>query len=169
MSRDWAPPPITISGRSKKLPDFVNWMVQVPVVSEKARSVLSPMIGDYVQFLPFHELKRKRYYALNVTCVETSILSEAKSGIRYRDGAGKEPMSLDRAAFDVDPSYKLPPIFKVSLPQGPVFSDVYVARPFADIAIEHRLTGFELADPSEVSRLYIIEGRSQNVVPGIVG
>ena len=66
---NWTPPSITINGKSKKLADIISWMIQSPVISEKMKNILQDLCGDSVQFLRFHDLKNKPYYAMNVLAV----------------------------------------------------------------------------------------------------
>src|SRR2546427_2089610 len=66
MATKWRPPPVTIQGKSKRLTDFVSWMHQAPVCSERAKDSLEPVIGDSVEFLRLVEIRGKPYYAINV-------------------------------------------------------------------------------------------------------
>jgi hypothetical protein len=169
MPEDWKAPPITIAGRSKGLPDIMSWMTKAPLVSERTKLALVPVARECVQFLPFHELRGKRFFVMNVVRVERGLLDAQRSTIQYSKGEPREPLYLEAAVFKIDAEQHVPPIFKAALPEGHVFSEVFVTGKFADVAIEHRLTGFELADPTRENLSYVLAGKSQNVVPGIVG
>lgn len=168
MPLDWIPPQVTLSGKSKKLPDFASWMTCAPVVSEKAKQALEPILNSYVQFLPFHEIKEKKFYAMNVIHVESHLLDVGKSDISYSMTEPKFALSLRRAFFVEPLPSELPPIFKIFASPRTVFGDIFVTKQFADIAIEHKLTGIALADPQQNSLKFVLAGKSQNVVPGII-
>src|SRR2546425_5985240 len=66
MQEGWTSPGIRISGRSKRLRDFLSWMSSAPVISEKAKDALEDLIRPYAEILPLIELRGKLYYAVNV-------------------------------------------------------------------------------------------------------
>jgi hypothetical protein len=66
MIDSWELPPVTPHGSSYKAADVVSWMLRAPVVSERAKEALSGICTDLVEFLPFHSVKKKRYFAVNV-------------------------------------------------------------------------------------------------------
>lgn len=167
MSSDWTLPPLSLSGKSKKLPDFVGWMRCAPVVSEKAMRALAPDLNEFVQFLPFHEIKGKKFYAMNVLHVENDLLDLNKSEILFGSDELKRVLSLDRVTFASPLPGNLPPIFKVSV-RGQVLGDIFVTRTFADLAIEHKLTGIALADPYQNPLKMVLAKMSMNVVPGVI-
>jgi len=169
MPAGWTPPPVTVAGKSKKPADMVSWMTKAPIASERAMRAFEPIARDCVQFLPFHELRGKKFFVMNVVRVERDLLDPQESAIQYTKTDPPQPMSLQSAAFSIRTHRNLPSIFKVALSHGPAFSQVFVSRSFADVAIADRLTGFELADPAEDSLDYELSGKSQNVVGGIVG
>lgn len=164
ISLPWEPPPVEIDGKSKKLPDFVSWMKCVPVVSDRAKLVLEQVAKDQIQFLPFHDIKGKKYYALNVVNIEHHVLDKAKSSIFFASTGAA--ISLDKAVFINPLPSNLPPIFKVEA-DGEIFGDIFVSRIFADIAIQHQFTGIALADPKLDPLDELLSNRPANVVPGI--
>jgi hypothetical protein len=167
MRDDWDPPPIEISGKSKKLPDFVIWMTSAPVVSEKAMLALKQVASDCLQFLEFHPIKGRPYFAMNVIKVEAGLLDMAKSDIFYADGDTKEvPTIIRRAFFREREGKSVPPIFKVSI-KGSVMSEIFVSRAFGEVAVENSLTGVALADPSVPSLVQALSGQDPNVFPGL--
>lgn len=66
MEDNWEIPPVKMVGVSGKAPDFVSWMGCAPVISEKATDLLYPICQDLVEFLPFHQIREKKYFAVNV-------------------------------------------------------------------------------------------------------
>jgi hypothetical protein len=170
MLENWVIPEIDLRGKSKKVADFVSWSISgcAYMVSKKARLALEPVLNEYVEFLPFHDIKGKPYYAVNVLQVEPNLLDADKSEILYGYDEPKNILILKSAVF-VDPlPNKLPPIFKIEF-NGRIRSEIFVTKPFADILIEHQLTGIELADPGKYDLPYVLANKSQNVVQGIIG
>jgi hypothetical protein len=168
MASDWVPPPTKLLGKSKKLADFVSWMKCAPVVSERAMRVLEPALQGCVQFFPFHEIKGRNYFAMNVICVDRRLLDKARSKILYVGDENDHAIAVREATF-IDPlPPKLPPIFKISLAGGNVLGDIYVTRAFAEVAIGHKLTGIALSDPSQSPMKLALNAQPLNVVPGIV-
>ena len=114
-------------------------MLTAPVVSEKAKNILESAFKNELQFLPFHSIKGKLSFAMNVTCLVKDLLNMTKSDIHYGDD-GKRIISIDRAVFKKPLPESLPPIFKLSI--NP--SDIFVTQPFVDLVIEQKLTGLSL-------------------------
>ena len=167
MTADWAQPEIEIFGKSKKTADFMSWGMSVVLVSEKAKNLLEPVLGSCVEFLPFQEIKGKPYFAMNVVRVEPNLLDLNKTQAHFSIDEPKYIIALDSAVF-VDPlPTELPPIFKIEYNKK-VNSEVFVTRPFVDVVVQHQLIGIELADPSKRAMPFILDRKSQNVVPGIV-
>jgi hypothetical protein len=160
MPDDWELPPLEILGKSKKLGDFVGWRLDIPVVSERAKAVLQPLLGDDVQFLRFHDLRNKPYYAMNVLRIEDYMDNERSSGQRLSDGT---LFTYHRYAFKDSLPDDLPPIFKVTSS-----SSVFVSRRFAEAIVSNRLTGACLQDPSKSGITLIASGQPLNVYPGLV-
>jgi len=166
--QNWEPPPVTIAGRSKKLPDIVAWSVRAPVVSEKAANVLRSVLGTCAEFLPFHQIRGHVYFAMNVLCVERDLLDVERSDVKYA-ADGETVLALETAAFLQPLPHRPEPIFKIALEARRPFGDIFVGPPFCKAAIDNRLTGFELTNPAQSSASLSISGHSANVVPGIVG
>ncbi len=166
IANNWKPPAIHILGKSKKIGDFIGWS-GAPLVTKKARNALEPILGGYAQFLPFHAIKNKEIFVMNVIRVEHDFLDIAKSKILYVGPEPQSPVALHIAIFKPQLPKVLPPIFKVIMPPDEVSSEIFVTTAFADIVIEHQLTGIELADPSVHSLKATLTGKSQNVVQGV--
>lgn len=131
----WEPPPVTINGRSKPLADFVSWMNRAPIVSERTMKLIENLVGSDVEFLPFHKLKNKGYYAMNVLRCE-DLIDYEKSVL--------DPL-LERIYFIENLPDVLPPIFKC----GDKFGDIFVTFPFIDMMLNNKMTGAKLAYPEE--------------------
>lgn len=166
MRLDWPPPPVEIHGKSKKVPDFVSWMTSAPVVSEKAKSVLSPVIGESVQFLPFIKIKNKQFYALNVLAVKANVLDLERSEILFSSCEPRKILSLHTTIFSEDCRHNFPPIFKVSEAED-ILGDIFVTDKFAEIIVQHQLTGAALADPNTPILPLVLAQKSVNAVPGV--
>lgn len=167
---NWTPPSITINGKSKKLADIISWMIQSPVISEKMKNILQDLCGDSVQFLRFHDLKNKPYYAMNVLAVVPDIVDLELSELKYVVGSTPpKPYDVTRCIFSskID-SIEIPPIFKISL-GGRVLSDIFVSKPFVDMAIAEKFTGFALMNPSRNSFQALLNGENPNDIEGIIG
>ena len=165
---DWQAPPITINGKTKRLPDFVLWMIGAPIVSERAWSALESLLGAHVQLLPFHHLKEKRYFALNVLEVLHDVLDLKASDVTYSKGDPPIALHLGRTMFSGIDGLELPPMFKISAgkEQKP-FGEIFVTRPFVDIALAQGFKGLALADPSRDSFRDVLDRRARNAVPGL--
>ena len=50
LPNTWSFPNIEIDKKSYPVRDFVGWMLSAPIVSEKAKDILYPLISPYVQF-----------------------------------------------------------------------------------------------------------------------
>jgi hypothetical protein len=66
MAHAWELPSVTLDGTSYKATDFVSWMLRAPVVSEKAKNAMAGICEGLVEFLPFHPVKGRAYWAVNV-------------------------------------------------------------------------------------------------------
>jgi hypothetical protein len=161
MPEDWELPPLEILGKSKKLGDCVGWMLQAPIVSERARTVLEPIVGADVQFVRFHDLRGKPYYGMNVLRVERDYLDVERSKCNRRpDG---DIVVCMQYVFRASLSSELPAIFKIHPESG-----VFVTRRFAEAIVEHKLTGFCLQDPGQNAFALMGKGLPLNAYPGLL-
>ena len=129
-------------------------------MSKRAKELIQNLCGDDVEFLRFHDLKGKPYYAMNVLRVVDVLDIESCDGAR--DDSGKlfyaNKFSFKKSAKN------LPPMFK-----EPVFlTTIFVTEPFANMAIENELTGLALSDPSIDELSLIVQSKDLNVVEGII-
>jgi hypothetical protein len=161
MAANWQPPPVTVSGKSKRLQDFVSWMYKAPVCSEKAKTCLEPVIGDYVEFLLLTHIKEKPYFAINVLKV-VDCLDKDNSDLVYSSSEPGYIRNVETYGFIPDRLEHVP-IFKVPL----TVSSVFVTRDFVDVVINNKLWGAKFADPSINSWEYVFGRKSANTVPGV--
>ena len=158
---NWKPPPVRIQGKSKRLRDFVSWMNSAPVLSLKAKDCLDALIGPHCQLFPLIELRRKQYYAVNVTTL-VDCLDTAKSEILYASDEPGHILAIDCYVFKPGPGPS--PIFKLPQYDGAVF----VTRPFVDAVIAGGLRGAVFADPTRNELEKLVRGEPLNVVPGVL-
>ena len=142
MAERWNPPSLTIDGKALRLRDFVSWMIQAPVISDVARSALEPLVSKSVEFLPLIELRKKRYYAMNVLRL-VDCLDRSESEILYSPDDPERILTINKFQFDRGRIISAP-IFKI--PDDP--SCVFVMQAFIDAVIDSRLTGAKFADPT---------------------
>lgn len=161
MAANWKPPAVRILGKSKRLRDFVAWMLKAPVISEKAKNALQPLIAPHAEILPLIELRGKMFFAVNVTTL-VACLDKEKSDILYAPDEPGRILNISRYFFN-ESRVKPVPIFK--LLEFPI--DVFVTRPFVDAVISNGLRGAAFGDPSVSPFDAILAGRSHNVVPGV--
>jgi hypothetical protein len=162
MLKGWEPPPVTVDGKSLRLRDFVSWMTAAPVVSEKAKQTLEPLIGEFVEFLPLTELRGQRYFAVNVLKF-VDCLDQSASKIVYSPSQPKEILTVTTYGF-IPTRLEAVPIFKL-----PNYTSVVLVRqPFVDVVVQSRLTGAKFADPSKNPWPAVLRRESCNVVPGVL-
>ncbi len=170
MAETWQPPEVTLSGKSKKLPDIMGWQVGAELVSQRAKLLLEPILASHVEFLPFDAIKGKPYFAMNVLQqMSVDILDIQRSKFLFPKEGKKTVENVDvlEAAVFKDLPENLPPIFKLRIRSDYLLAKIYVTQPFVDVVVQHQLTGIELADPGEYALPYILDRKSMNVVPGV--
>lgn len=154
----WQPPLLMLLNKAKPLKDFIAFDLKAPVVSDRARVALAPLIGPYCECLPLINIEGIDYYAVNTLTV-CDCVDLARSDILYSPDDPQRILTVNRYAF-VETAVPDLPIFKV-FPYGPVF----VRQPFVDCVIEHGLTNAEFYDPSVDALQLLSQGKSPNVVP----
>ncbi len=81
LQSEWEVPPVTIYPKSYKVADFVGWMLMAPVVSDRTKQIITSALKVEVEFLPFHSLKGRPYYAMNVMSLDpTSAIFKKTTG-----------------------------------------------------------------------------------------
>ncbi|MBN2369882.1 MAG: hypothetical protein JXO72_05295 [Vicinamibacteria bacterium] len=133
------------------------------MISERAKSALEPLIAPHCEILPLIELRRRQYYAVNVLTV-IDCVDHARSDICYAQGDPLRVTNVFGLRFHVQRIPSNVPIFKVPIGN---FRDVLVTHPFVDAVIANGLRGAAFADPAADPFRAIMQGKSQNVVPGV--
>jgi hypothetical protein len=162
MDSSWTPPPIRIEGKSLPVRDFVSWMMSAPVISEKARGVLQPLLIEHCEILPLIELRRKMYYAINVLTM-VDCLDEEKSDILYAPDDPEYVLSISRFILREN---KIPgdvAIFKIPQDVGVVFA----TKRFVDAVKANQLRGAMFLDPAASQFGKLLSGESLNVIPDL--
>jgi hypothetical protein len=139
MRDGWVPPQISLRAPSARAKDFVSWCLAAPVISDRARRALEPLIGPHVEFLPLLELDRVQYWAVNVLGF-VDCLDRDSSEVVYSPDDGR-PMNILSYRF-VPERLTDVPVFKVS-----EASAVLVRQQTAAAVWEAGLTGVRFADP----------------------
>lgn len=87
MGARWRVPEAEIYGRSYPVPDFVAWMHSAPIISEKAKISLHNLCENFVEYLPFYNVKGVQLFALNVLSmdVDSPIFKKSRSGPVFVD------------------------------------------------------------------------------------
>lgn len=141
LIENWNPPDINVLGKSKKLKDVISWMHKAPVLSERAKDILAPLISPYAEFLPLIVLYGNNYYALNVVNL-VECLDYERSEILFAPDEPSRILSISRTYF-IENKLDTSPIFKIS--EWPSY--VFVRRSFMDKVLENHLTGFIFVEP----------------------
>ena len=102
MGQDWRPLPLELVNRSKKLRDFVSWTVGAPLVSLRAREAIEALGPGAIEFLPFHPLKGKPYFAMNV--LQTADVLDLEASDVLRDSRFTHGRGLQRPGMCVHPA-----------------------------------------------------------------
>lgn len=162
MLDGWISPAIRIHGKSKRLRDFISWMMPAPVISEKARQVLEPLIIEYCEILPLIELRGIQYYAINVLTL-VDCLDHKGSNIIYANDDPLHILRISRYLFKENTSLLSIPIFKIPEDSACVF----VTNKFVNAVIENELRGASFIDPSVDPFIKLGRGESLNVISNL--
>ena len=147
MKATWVPPQFEIIGKSKKLRDFVSWMLQAPVISERAKIALEPLVGRYAEILPLTQLRNRMFYGVNVTKF-IDCLDLEKSDVVYSADESRV-MHVWSYVFHQSKLEDVP-IFR--LPHG---GHIFVTQSFVDAVQKSGLQGAKFTDPA-ASQLFQI-------------
>jgi hypothetical protein len=162
MAGRWVVPEIRILGARTRVRDFVSWMNSAPVLSEKARDALGPIISAHCEILPLIELSGSSYFAVNVLA-KVDCLDKEKSDILYSSDDPTHILSISsyhlrRECIPADAV-----IFKLPEDDGCVF----VTGRFVEAVIENNLRGAAFMDPRVDPLRKIARGERLNVVPDL--
>lgn len=115
----------------------------VQIISEKAKGVLEPLVGNNVEFLPLiHKTTNEKYYAIHVLCVldaldiNNTIFEKLSSGLII--GCEKFVFTPDVIQNEV--------IFKVYVNKRIHPTAVFVSDEFRNVVLESDLEGFEFVE-----------------------
>ena len=129
-------------------------MARSPVVSARARSLIENLVGRDVEFLPFHELKKKPYFVMNVLRCEDYLDMEKSDFAVFQESF----------KFKADLPSVLPPVFKCP----GRWAEIFVTAEFAEMLVTNKLRGAELADPAEPTMPLILAKAAINRYPGVI-
>lgn len=152
MPVDWTPPAYKIKGTSYKIKDFISYMLSAPVVSEKARDSLLPVVDGFAEFRPMGVFRKKPYFVMNVYFT-ADCLDFQLSDILYAPDDPSKIMDIESFKFR-----------KEAIPDAPIFmesnhpGDVFVKQTVVDCIRKHGLTGAALLDPSISAFDIILQG-----------
>jgi len=142
LPADWTPPAYKIRGTSYKINDFISWMLSAPVVSEKARDALLPVVDGFAEFRPMGVFRKTPYFVMNVYFTADCLDFEF-SEILYAPDEPRKILDIERFRFR-----------KEAIPDAPIFmeanhpGDIFVKNPVVACIRKHGLTGAALLDPS---------------------
>lgn len=145
MIDGWEPPPFIIEDEKLPLKDFVSGTLFAPLISQKAKDSLYPLIKDYVEFLPCMKIKGTHYYILNVIKIVDCVDLE-NSNISYSSGQPQRILNIMQFEIDNEKTEDVP-IFKVPQDTGVIF----VTKSFIDEIVKFKLTGIGVENPSTLA------------------
>jgi uncharacterized protein DUF1629 len=114
--------------------DFPLMALHVPAFSERAATLLEPLLIENGELLPL-VCDEGSYFAFNVTSVLDALDEEKSSVLRFTSGR-----IMNITGYEFLPEKVTSPIFKI--PQVPLM-DVFVTDEFQDAVIRHGLKGFD--------------------------
>jgi hypothetical protein len=161
IGKDWIAPKVDVVYPYKRLRDFLSWSFSAPVVSERARNCLSPLISPYCEFLDLLAIKGRTYYAINVLSI-IDCMDMQNSDVRYVDKEQKIIRRIVRFKFIEDRVPSSIPILKVKQA-----NKVFVNQDFVDCVVTNKLGGASFNDPSEDNVILSALHGSTNIVEGL--
>ena len=72
MKSNWGVPPAKIIRGNSSICDFVLWMLRAPIITERVLAYLRDYCQNDVEFLPFHDVKETKLFAVNVLTRDSS-------------------------------------------------------------------------------------------------
>lgn len=145
LPKDWNMPRYELGAPEKPLYDFVHGESAAPFVSERAKKVLEPLVGNAVQFWPIGRIKDSDFYILNVIRI-LDCLDVDQSKISYASDVPGKVLGVQKAIFDFTKVPRDAVIFKISQYPRPI----YVTDAFVDCIRKNRLTGVGFEYPYDV-------------------
>lgn len=157
---DFDPGDYEIRARSSKLADAMAWRPSVPLLSERAVSVLKAHAPGCAEYRYFGQIRENAYFALHVTA-RADVLDMAASDCLF--GEDGQLLTVFAYSFDQEKLARAPILFRL-----PNRMQIFVKEGIARAVVENQLTGFQFRDPakSEIKDLFF--GRDVNVYPGVL-
>lgn len=128
--------------------DFTIFNATSPIITEKGKKILSPLLRDQVEFLPLIG-KEEQFYIINVLTVINALdIDKTDADIYYindneDEGIDEIDLTAYEARFKHDHSlYKGIYFFKVPY----VKNYIYYTKALKDLCIEHGLEGLEFSE-----------------------
>jgi len=143
MQHDWCAPKFSIIRPSKPVRDFVSWTLAAPIVTQRSKDSLEPIIGEFVEFLPFATIRSKILYAVNVIKL-IDCLDLERSELTYVPEEPGRVIFASKYVFNKE-KVRSVPIFKV-----PQSLHIFVSDVFADVVVNAKLTGAGFDDPENI-------------------
>lgn len=106
IEADWRPPGYEIIRPKQSVRHFVSWMLQAPLVSEHAKSILEPITGDTVQYVFFDVIKNTPLYVMNVALTLPN-MPETEPPILFRLEHDKGVIFANQVFVDVVIKHRL--------------------------------------------------------------
>ena len=144
MQDNWKAPPYIIESPNAKLKDFLAGRLMAPLVSERAKNTLEPLIVPYVEFLPAITIRNINYFDLNVIKLVDCVDLE-NSKVSYAPGNSGKIMNIYQFSF-IENKIEDVPIFKVHQDTKVIF----VNDAFVKVVLDNELTGVGVQDPSKM-------------------
>ncbi|MED2840294.1 hypothetical protein P4255_22825 [Bacillus wiedmannii] len=144
LSDSWTPQFIEVTDEGKSSDSPIFWGKSgVQIISEKAKNVLEPIVGDTIEFLPLiHKQTNKKYYAMHVLRVlealdtNKTIFDKLSSGLII---GCKKFVFIPYVVQDE-------PIFKLKI-NGKVHPNyLLVSDQFKNAIVESELKGFQFTE-----------------------
>jgi hypothetical protein len=161
MSNEWqGPPPYSVHGLTKRVPDFVGWHTAAPVVSERIVHLLDDVQEGGFETLPFGHLKGQQVFAINVLSVYDCV-DFSRSDIQfYGDSDYGIPKRIELLPNSI---HMLNGFFKMARLLGFVFVSDDVAKRLVDA----KSTGLGLTRLHTDVLARVLKGAPPNDHPGL--
>jgi len=161
---NWEAPSFEVLDANKRAPDVVTWMAGPPIVSGRFFEAMGAITEGLVEYLPFHVIKKKQYFVMNVLNVVDDAVNLQESEILYGDEPKGFVISVKRVVFKPDRVDRLPEVFKLALqPNG----NIYVRQRFCETVAASKFSGICFSDPAVDSFRAYVRGQPLNIYPGI--
>ena len=156
MADGWTQPPFEILNKSKKLADFTSWQIgsRTFLISGHAKNLIQDICRNDVEFLPFATIKGVDLFAVNVL--------KRISVVDWLACSGGAKITCGPFSIRNDLS-TLPLLFKDTGNPATTFASDALGQ----IAVEHGLTGLQLADPRKSILKMIVHGQPINEFFGL--